>query len=276
VGLFACINDAGLRRYGMTRKTLYALMLRSLRYAKDIGLNVRFTIEDASRTDRRELREVYRILRGLGADRLSYADTVGVDGPGTIARLPHELGGYEVFKELHFHFHDDLGRAHENAETAAGLGARCLDVSVLGIGERSGIPSLRAVLARTGTREALASVPDAGSLLNDAELLVSQCMNYDRYARRKFAHKSGIHIHGVLQDPAQYEAAPSIADGVRSIVLSKLVGRTGLRTMLSRCRIPSDGAVLEQLLERVKADEFLELADREQIERYLKAQYLSI
>jgi 2-isopropylmalate synthase len=264
-----------LRRYSLTRKALYARILRALRYAKDIGLNVRFTCEDASRTDRSELHDFYQILRDLGADRLSYADTVGVDSPETIARLPYELGGHVLFKELHFHFHDDLGRARENAETAARLGARCLDVSVLGIGERSGIPSLREALARTWPRDVQKATPDAWSLLDAAELLVSRCMNYERYVRRRFAHKSGIHIHGVLQDPAQYEAAAP-ADEVRMIVLSKLVGRAGLRTILSRCRIPADGAVLEQLLARVKADEFLEMADRGQIEQYLKEQYLSI
>ena len=272
VGLFAGVNQSSLRRYGLGRQALLARITNAVQYAKDIGLQVRFTCEDASRTDRNELSDIYRLLRELGTDRLSYADTVGVDNAASITRLSIDLGGHALFRELHFHFHDDLGRAQENAETAARLGAQCLDVSILGIGERTGLLSLRTALELQASPDTASDMPRTQrAMLTEAERLVSRSIDRSRYANRRFAHKSGIHIQGVLQDPSNYEAmAPVPRDGLRTIVLSKLIGRAGLRTMLSWCGIPADKAVLEQILAQVKSDEFLELADRRQIVHYLR------
>jgi len=109
------------------------------------------------------------------------------------------------------------------------------------------------------------------ALLDQAKDLVRASINAPHYAHRRFAHKSGIHIHGVLCDPAQYEAEdPETTGEQRTIVLSKLIGRAGLRRMLSRCGIEAADGVLEQILDIVKTDEFLELSDAQEIGRYLE------
>ena len=271
VGLFAGMNKASLVRYGLTREAAYRRIFDSVRYAKDLGLQVRFTCEDASRSAPDELAEMYSRLREMGADRLSYADTVGTDTPERIERLHQTIHAEIPFSRLHFHFHNDLGNALANAAKAQELGAQCIDASIMGIGERSGLLSIEDAVVRLRLRGEGGPTAEEMALLVQAKYLVAASINMRHFTRRRFAHKSGIHIHGVLCDPAQYEpAAPESTGQQRTIVLSKLIGRAGLRRMLSWGGIEATDAVLEQLLERVKSDEFLELTDTHEIIHYLE------
>lgn len=271
VGLFAGINRAGLARYRLTREAADQRIADSVRYAKDLGLRVRFTCEDASRSGPDELVDLYCRLRELGADRLSYADTVGTDTPEGIGRLYHAINGAVPFSRLHFHFHNDRGRALENSMKAQQLGAQCLDVSIMGIGERAGLISTEDAMVRLKPRGQEGPSEAELVLLEQAQDLVAASINWRHFASRRFAHKSGIHIHGVLRDPASYEAGdPAAAGEERTIVLSKLIGRAGLRRMLSRGGIDAAEGVLDQVLALVKSDEFLELSDAREISRYLE------
>jgi len=271
IGLFAGVNRASLKRYGLSHDAAYRRISDSVRYAKDIGLHVRFTCEDASRSSPEELVELYSRLQETGADRLSYADTVGMDTPDRIERLHQAVHATIPFTRLHFHFHNDGGRALENAIKARELGAQCIDASIMGIGERSGLVSLQDAVVRLRPREARRPSEKERTALQQAEELVAASINMRHFARRRYAHKSGIHIHGVLCDPAQYEAEdPTRIGDQRTFVLSKLIGRSGLRRMLSRCGIEAADGMLERLLETVKSDEFLELSDAQEISRYLE------
>ncbi len=277
VGLFAGINRASLVRYGLTREAACRRISDSVRYAKDSGLQVRFTCEDASRSAPNELVELYSRLREIGVDRLSYADTVGTDTPERIEQLHHAIHEVIPFSQLHFHFHNDLGRALENAIKAQELGAQCIDASIMGIGERSGLLSIEDAVVRLKLRGEEGPKVEELALLEQAKDLVTASINMRHFARRRFAHKSGIHIHGVLCDPAQYEAEdPDRTGEQRTIVLSKLIGRAGLRRMLSWGGIEAADGVLEQLLDTVKSDEFLELADAKEIIRYMEGHYQRI
>jgi isopropylmalate/homocitrate/citramalate synthase len=267
VGLFAGINRASLARYGLTREAARRRIADSVRYAKDSGLQVRFTCEDASRSAPDELAELYSRLRELGADRLSYADTVGTDTPERIEQLHRSIHAIVPFTRLHFHFHNDRGRALENAVKAQELGAQCIDATIMGIGERSGIVSLEDAIAR---RKAGSLKAEGQTFLRQAKDLVAASINMRHFRSRRFAHKSGIHIHGVLCDPGQYESVdPARVGEHRTIVLSKLIGRAGLRRMLSWSGIEATEGVMEELLSLVKSDEYLELADTTDIIQYL-------
>jgi len=273
VGLFSGINTLSLKRYGLTRRAAYERIFASIRYAKELGLSVRFTCEDASRTDRNELAELYGYLRELGTDRLSYADTVGTDTPVRIASLRRSLAGVISFDALHFHFHNDLGHAFANAVTAIGLGAQCIDASLLGIGERAGLVALEDLLAWLKQGEAR---PEKirrhyAAPLKLARELISGSINHRHFEQRAFAHKSGIHIHGILQDPVHYEPVdPALSGRHRLIVLSKLIGRAGLRSVLSRFGIEDNDVNLMRILDRIKSEEFLEMADAQEIGDYLE------
>ncbi len=263
IGLFSGINALSLKRYGLTRSAVYERISASVLYAKELGLSVRFTCEDASRTARNELADLYGHLRKLGADRLSYADTVGRDTPARIAGLQRSLAGVISFDKLHFHFHNDLGHAFANAVAAIGLGAQCIDASILGIGERTGLVAL----------EDLLDWSNRGSPgpLKLARELISESINHSHFEQRAFAHKSGLHIHGILQDPVHYEPVdPALSGRDRLIVLSKLMGRAGLRTMLTRFGIEDNDGNLMRILDRIKSDEFLEMADAKEIGAYME------
>jgi len=273
VGLFSGINLLSLKRYGLTRSAVYERISASIQYAKELGLLVRFTCEDASRTDRSELAELYGRLQELGADRLSYADTVGTDTPDRIADLQKSLAGFLSFDSLHFHFHNDLGRAFSNAVTAIGLGAQCVDTSLLGIGERAGVVALEDLLA--WSKQGATRTGNIGSNYTEqlklARELVADSINHRHFEQRAFAHKSGLHIHGILQDPVHYEPVdPALSGHHRLIVLSKLMGRAGLRNVLSRYGIEDNDWNLKRILDRIKSEEFLELADAQEIGAYLE------
>jgi 2-isopropylmalate synthase len=273
IGLFSGINTLSLKRYGLTRRAVYERISASVLYAKELGLSVRFTCEDASRTDRNELAELYGHLQELGTDRLSYADTVGTDTPARIASLQRSLAGVLAFDALHFHFHNDLGRAFANAVTAIGLGAQCIDASILGIGERAGLVALEDLLAwsKNGVARTEKGGRHYAEPLKLARKLVSDSINHRHFEQRAFAHKSGLHIHGILQDPVNYEPVdPALSGHHRSIVLSKLMGRAGLRSVLSRFGIENNDGNLTRILNRIKSEEFLELVDAQEIDTYLE------
>jgi 2-isopropylmalate synthase len=273
IGLFSGINTFSLKRYGLTRQEVYERISSSILYAKEVGLSVRFTCEDASRTPLNELVELYGHLQELGADRLSYADTVGTDTPARITRLQRSLTNVIPFEALHFHFHNDLGRAFENAVTAIRLGAQCIDASILGIGERAGLVALEDLLtwSKNGESGTKMRSRQYAEPLRLARELISDSINHRHFEQRAFAHKSGLHIHGILQDPVNYEPAdPALSGHHRLIVLSKLMGRAGLRNVLSRFGIENDDGNLMRILERIKSEELLELADAQEIGAYLE------
>ncbi len=272
VGIFSGINALSRERYRLSRRHVLDRIAEAVRYAKDIGLSVRFTCEDASRTDPADLAELFAGLREQGVDRLSYADTVGTDTPESLERLHRRIVGAVPFDTLHFHFHDDRGTALANALKAAELGAQCIDASILGIGERAGLVRLEnMVRLRAGgsfRRECDRRREDVLAL---AKGLVASSIDLCRYQQRRFAHKSGVHIHGVLRDPAQYEHTdPALSGSRRLIVLSKLIGRSGLRMLLSRYGFETGGAGLERLLAKIKSEDRLELTEPQEIVRYFE------
>ncbi len=266
VGLFCGINARSQKRYGLSRQEVFKKAGDAVSYAKALGLSVKFGCEDASRTEAHDLAEFYSFLTTQGADRLSYADTLGALRPRDVVKLHSRINDQVPFSRLHFHLHNDLGFAYENAVKAIEYGSQCIDVSVSGIGERMGLVSLERVSARL-CRRGMRSFPAAP--IQKLADLVQSCINHDRFQNRRFAHKSGIHINGVIKDTANYELAdPDEAGRDRLFVLSKMIGRTGLRMMLSRHGFRSDERDLEALLQKVKADQTLELAEPEEITRF--------
>lgn len=274
VGLFSGISEWSLKRYGLSKQAVYDRAGGAVQYAKELGLRVKFTCEDASRADVHDMADFYEYLHSQGADRLSYADTLGILTPHAIERISSEIESRVPFGMLHFHFHNDFGRAFDNAVAAAEKGALCVDASILGIGERMGLAPLEKILAwvkKGGMQEEKG--PGQGSeKIAKAIGLVAGSIDHGHFAQRAFAHKSGIHINGVLKDPASYEAVdPASRGGGRLFVLSKLVGRSGLRMISSRRGFEFDDEELDEILEQVKSDEFLETADDGEITLYLTA-----
>ncbi len=272
VSLFCGINERSRRRYGLSKQELFKKAGDVVAYAKALGLSVKFGCEDASRTGARDLEEFYSFLTSLGVERLSYADTLGALRPQDIVKLYSLINDQLPFSRLNLHLHNDFGFAFKNAVKAIEYGCRCIDVSVSGIGERMGLVPLEQVLAylcRKGRR------PYKVELVQELIDVVARCINQDRFRKRRFAHKSGIHIHGVVKDSTNYELFdPRETGRDRLFVLSKLIGKTGLQMLLSNYGFRSDELGLRSLLEQIKANDSLELAEPEEIQNYFLEQGL--
>ncbi len=118
-----------------------------IRMLQDAGVEVRFSCEDALRSERIDVLHIFRVVDGLGVNRVGIADTVGIATPREVERLVGEVRS-AVGCDIEFHGHNDGGCAIANAFAAWEAGATHIDTTVLGIGERNGIASLSGLIAR--------------------------------------------------------------------------------------------------------------------------------
>ncbi len=229
-----------------------------VRYARSRGFRVSVGGEDASRTPLDRVCRAVQAAEHAGAHRFRFADTVGVLDP---------FATYDIFRrlrsesdlELEFHGHDDLGLATANTLAAVRGGAAHVSVCVLGLGERAGNAALEEVVTalsviagrRTTVRpERLAALADrvaaaAGRPIPDGKAIVGASA---------FTHESGIHVAGLLRDPATYESlAPERFGRKRHIVLGKHSGRAAVAHALRDLGVSTDAVSLPVLLERVRA-----------------------
>ena len=240
-------------------------MARPIELALSAGLEVRFSAEDAFRTEEQELLKVYRAADSLAIHRIGIADTVGVATPRQVYSLMREVRR-TVRCALGFHGHNDTGCAIANAYEALAAGATFVDVSVLGIGERVGITPLGGMLARMYTLDPEGtSSRYALSRLLDLERLVARIVGvqipFNNYltGSTAYAHKAGIHLKAMMANPGAYEVIPPEAFGVtrRMIVGSRLTGRHAIAYRARELGLQFGEAELRQITLRIK-----EMADR--------------
>ncbi len=254
-------------KLGISARECLEQAASSVRLARSITSDVEFSAEDACRTDYGFLREVVEAVKEAGAGVVNLPDTVGYALPEELAsmigRLVHEVPGL-VYST---HCHNDLGLAVANSLAAVRAGARQVEVTVNGIGERAGNTSLEEfVMALRVRREALGVTTGvrAEEITRTSQLLSSITgiwpqPNKAIVGRNAFAHEAGIHQHGVLKNPLTYEimTPASVGLGERSMVLGKHSGRHAVESRLVSLGLAVDRDQIETLTTRVK-----ELADR--------------
>ncbi|MBC7225500.1 MAG: homocitrate synthase, partial [Anaerolineae bacterium] len=231
-----------------------------IRFAKDQGLEVRFSAEDTFRTDLQDLLTVYRAVDACGVDRVGVADTVGVATPRQVYALIRTLRR-AVRADIEFHGHNDSGCAVANAFSALEAGATHVDVTVLGIGERNGIASLEGLIARLYTVD-----PDLVRrynlrLLRRLDELVAQAagitipFNHCITSPTAFVHKAGLHTKAVLANPTSYEALdPQEFDLSRSIrIAHRLTGWNAIRARARELGLPLTDAQVREATRHIKA-----------------------
>jgi 2-isopropylmalate synthase len=231
VGIFTGVNDLSLQhKLRRDRAAALSAIQEAVRSAKALGLQIRFTCEDASRTPLPHIIEVFEVARATGADRLSYADTVGVLTPATMRRVMRRLSR-RFGDVLHAHCHNDFGLATANALAAIEAGAIAVDVSIEGIGERCGIAPLAEValsltqLYGAKARWNLPMLAELSAALRScaADQALDTRPIVGRYA---CAHKAGLHIAAALQVPVAYESyPPELVGQRRQFLTSRLAGK---------------------------------------------------
>jgi 2-isopropylmalate synthase len=234
-------------------------------YARSLCDDVEFSPEDASRSDAGFLHEVIAVAIAAGATTINIPDTVGYATPEEIAALIAGIPHPGVV--LSVHCHDDLGLATANSLAAVLAGARQVEVTVNGIGERAGNASLEEVVMAIHTRAARFGVTTgidttqllAASRLVSAATGIPVPPNKAVVGANAFAHQAGIHQDGVLKHEATYEIMrpETVGAGHTQLVLGKHSGRAALEARLHALGIALDAAALDQVFARFKA-----LADR--------------
>lgn len=217
-----------------SREKVKEQLKQALGFAKDNRLYVSVGGEDSSRADPLFLADLMETARALGADRFRFCDTLGIMEPfGMFERITF-LRERVPGLELEVHTHNDLGMATANALAALRAGARFVNTTVNGLGERAGNAPLEEVVM--GLKVAMGidvgidthrfrEVSRFVAKASDRPVPVSKPV----VGERIFAHESGLHADGVVKDPKNYEGFdPAEVGASRIIAVGKHSGTAGV------------------------------------------------
>lgn len=257
VSVFIATSDLHLKhKLHMSCPEAIKCALDTVEYAKDHGLIVRFSAEDATRTDFEILKKLYKKAEEYHADYVSVADTVGIMNPRTTYYMISEIKK-AVGIPICMHCHDDLGMALANTLAGAEAGAKQLHTTVNGIGERSGNTPLEELLVALRLhhdidRYDLTKLKDLSQLV-ETYSDVPVARNKAVVGANAFAHESGIHVAAVLEEPRTYELySPELVGAARHIIIGKHTGAKALKYITQRMGYYLKDKELCDLSERVK------------------------
>ncbi|MDD1639426.1 MAG: 2-isopropylmalate synthase [Methanomicrobiales archaeon] len=239
-----------------SREQVCQMAWTAVELAKERGLIVELSGEDASRADQAFLREIFAEGVRRGADRLCFCDTVGILTPERTAEMMPPLA---AIAPLSIHCHDDLGVGMANTLAALKAGATCAHTTVNGLGERAGNTAFEELVMalevlygyRTGimTRE-LYHLSTLVSRLTGVPLPTNKAI----VGEMAFTHESGIHAHGILRDSRTYEPiTPELVGRKRRIVLGKHSGSASVQAALDEMHYQADERQLREIVARIKA-----------------------
>jgi homocitrate synthase NifV len=228
-----------------------------VRKAVDLGLRVSVGGEDASRADQSFVRRVVETAQVAGACRFRYADTLGVLDPfSTHERIARLVAETDLAIEIHAH--DDLGLATANSIAAVLAGASHVNTTVNGLGERAGNAPLEEVVMalwrihgiETGVD--MQRFPAISRLVEQASGRVV-APNKSIVGEAVFTHESGLHVDGLLKDPATYENFdPAQVGRDRRLVLGKHSGSHGVKYAYAQLGIALHEDEAPQVLARIR------------------------
>ncbi len=253
---------------GLTRQQALEVIRKSVTLARELCEDVEFSPMDAGRTDPAFLVEVCALAVECGATTLNIPDTVGYVTPqewgeliaNLIAETPGAGRGSGVIWSVHCH--NDLGLATANTLAGVMAGARQVEVTINGIGERAGNTSLEEVVMAIHTRP---QFYDVRTNINTREIMKASRLvsNYTGMSvqpnkaivgANAFAHEAGIHQDGVLKNSSTYEIMTPESVGLSQsrLVLGKHSGRHALKARLKELGYNIEGDALNQVFARFK------------------------
>jgi len=259
--VFIATSDIHLKhKLRMDREQALAEAVRWVRYGREAlgrDAEIEFSAEDASRSDVEYLLQVYGAVVEAGASTVNIPDTVGYAIPaefGALVGRVVDLVGSDATVSVHCH--NDLGLATANTLAAVQAGARQVEVTINGLGERAGNASLEEVVMALRTRPT--QFPKLGSgvqteQITAASRLVSYLTGFAVQPNKAivggnaFAHESGIHQDGVIKNPLTYEIMTPQSVGLSGsqLTIGKLSGRRGLQGKLHELGYEVEGDRLE-------------------------------
>ena len=258
VHTFIATSDIHMQyKLKMTREQVLEKAVRAVEYAKKHGLQVEFSAEDATRSDRAFLVKVFKAVKEAGADRVDIPDTVGYATPSYVADLVRDVSASTQLP-VSVHCHDDFGLAVANSIAGINAGASCAHVTINGLGERAGNASLEEfVMGLQCLYQKKHGIKT--ELLYETSKYVSNTMgivvqpNKAIIGENAFGHESGIHTHGVLSNPLTYEPiSPELVGRKRWLQAGKHAGAHGIRAMLEEFGIKPTDDQLKTIVEKQK------------------------
>lgn len=255
-------------KFNSTREAVLERAIEAVKYAKTFVEDVEFYAEDAGRTDNEFLAKVCEEVIKAGATVLNIPDTTGYCLPeqygAKMKYLRENVKGIEK-AVLSCHCHNDLGLATANSISGVINGARQIECTINGLGERAGNTALEEVVMVLKQHKDLDLYTDINSrMLNELSLLVSELMgmpvqpNKAIVGSNAFAHSSGIHQDGVIKNRETYEIIDPAEVGVNesSIILTARSGRSALAYRFKNIGFDVTKNELDYLYQ-----EFLKIAD---------------
>jgi 2-isopropylmalate synthase len=253
-------------KLNMAKDEIIRMAVEGVRFARSLCDDIEFSPEDASRTELEFLAQVVEAVIEAGATTVNIPDTVGYTVPQefseVFAYLKRNVRGIEK-AVLSVHCHDDLGMAVANSLAAVQAGARQIECTINGIGERAGNCSLEEVVMAIKTRESFFGVSTGihTMRLYPTSRLVSQITgmpiprNKAVIGENAFAHESGIHQHGMLRHHSTYEIMRPQDVGLSrtNLVLGKHSGRHAFRERVKELGFDVTDGELNTLFEEFKA-----------------------
>ena len=274
IHVFIATSDLHLeRKLRITRRDCIRHAVTAVRHARLFTDDVQFSAEDATRSDPDFLWRVVESVIQAGATTINLPDTVGYSTPDEIraffaAMIDRVPSSDQVTWSAHCH--DDLGLATANSLAALEGGARQIECTINGIGERAGNASLEEVVMTTRVRAdrlPFTTAIDTRQILAASHMLSSVTgegvqSNKAIVGRNAFAHEAGIHQDGMLKDRRTYEIMRPEDVGVQqaTLVLGKHSGRHAVQRRCELIGITVDRRELDAVYRAV-----IEHADREKI-----------
>ncbi|MSO20836.1 MAG: 2-isopropylmalate synthase [Acidobacteria bacterium] len=272
IHVFLATSDIHLEhKLKITRSEALERIGNAVRLARKLVEDVEFSCEDSTRTDRAFLCEAFKTAVEAGATTLNIPDTVGYTAPREYAEITalvrRAVGEGPI---LSVHCHDDLGLAVANSLAAVEAGARQIECTINGIGERAGNAALEEVVMALRVRHDLMPYTNGinTELLFPTSQLLSEIIgvpvqpNKAIVGRNAFAHEAGIHQDGVLKNALTYEIMTPQSVGVPTnmLVLGKHSGRHALLSRLEGLGYRIEAGQINDIYRR-----FSDLADRKKV-----------
>jgi 2-isopropylmalate synthase len=273
IHVFIATSDLHLeRKLRMSREECLRTAMAAVKLARNYTDDVQFSAEDATRSDPRFLWQVIEAVIQSGAKTINLPDTVGYSTPDevsdffqtVIARVPSS--DQVTFSA---HCHDDLGLAAANTLSAINAGARQIECTINGIGERAGNASLEEVVMAIRVRSdrlPFTNEIDTREIYASSQLLTSLTgegvqANKAIVGRNAFAHEAGIHQDGMLKDRRTYEIMRPEEVGVSAtLVLGKHSGRHAVQRRCEQIGHTLERHTLDEVYRAV-----ISHADREKV-----------
>lgn len=233
---------------------------RAIGRVKDAGAICMFSPMDATRTDPQFLVEICQIAAQAGADWLNLPDTVGVSTPARIGEMVRLVRSH-VPTPISIHCHNDFGLAVANSLAAVEAGARMVQVSINGIGERAGNASLEQTVMGLRCLQSH-SVNVQSEKLYEMSRLVERLTGIPTPAYQPviganaFSHESGIHAAGVIEESSTFEPGimtPEMVGHRRRLVIGKHTGKHSVQIALHEAGLTPSDDELSEIVKRVKS-----------------------